>query len=59
MCFVGLVPLYDVNAVMLFDSGATHSFVATSFVKAHNLEVTMDEKGWNISIPTGLNKVAL
>ena len=43
--FVGLVPLFDVNAIVLFDSGATHSFVASSFVQTHKLEVTKDTKG--------------
>ena len=57
--FVGIIPLCDVNAVVLFDSGATHSFVALSFVQAHKLEMLKDEKGWNISIPTGVNQIAL
>ena len=42
--FVGIVPLFDVNAIVLFDSGATHSFVASSFVQAHKLEMTKDDK---------------
>ena len=55
---VGLVPLFDVNAIVLFDSGATHSFVASSFVQTHKLEATKDTKGWNIRVPTGSNQVA-
>ena len=58
MCFVGLVPLFNVNAIVLFDSGATYSFVAASFVKAHKLNKEKSDGGWNISIPTGVNKVA-
>ena len=42
------------NAIVLFDSGATHSFVASTFVK----EVVKSDKGWNITIPTGVNQVA-
>ena len=57
--FVGIVPLFDVNAIALFDSGATHSFVASSFVQAHKLEMTKDDKGWNISIPIGVNQIVL
>ena len=57
--FVGIVPLFDVNAIVLFDSGATHSFVASSFVQTHKLEMTKDDKGWNISVPTGVNQTAL
>ena len=55
---VGLVPLFDVNAIVLFDSGAMHSFVASSFVKAHKLKVVKSDKGWNITIPTSVNQVA-
>ena len=58
MCFVGLVPLFNVNAIVLFDSGATHSFVATSFVEAHKLNEEKSDRGWNIAIPTGVNQVA-
>ena len=56
--FVGVIPLFDVNAKVLFDSGTTHSFLASSFVQTHKLEVTKDTKGWYISIPTGINQVA-
>ena len=50
--------MFDVNAIVLFDSGATHSFVATSFVKAHQLQVEESDRGWYITIPTGVNQVA-
>ena len=59
MCVVGVVSLFDVNAIVLFDSGATHSFVASPFVQAHKLKMTKDDKGWNISIPTWVNQIAL
>ena len=50
--FVGIVPLFNVNAVVLFDSEATHSFVALAFAQTHKLDLVKDKKGWNISIPT-------
>ena len=57
--FVGIVPLFDVNAVVLFDSGAMHSFVVLSFAQTHKLNVVKDARGWNISIPTGVCRSAL
>ena len=56
MCFVGLVPLFNVNAIVLFDSEASHSFVASSFVKTRKLTVEKSDKGWYITIPTGVNQ---
>ena len=42
---VGIVPLFDVNVVAMFDSGATHSFVALSFAQAHKLDLVNAKKG--------------
>ena len=58
LCFVGIIPLYCANTIVLFDSGASHSFVSASFAKLHKLELMKDSKAWCISIPTGLDQVA-
>ena len=57
MCcvFVGIIPLFDVNTIVLFDSGASHSFVSASFAKLHKLEWIKDSNEWCINIPTGLD----
>jgi hypothetical protein len=34
---IGMILVNDSNAIMLFDSGASHSFVAASFVQKYNL----------------------
>jgi hypothetical protein len=34
---IGMNLINDNNAIMLFDSGASHSFVAASFVQKYNL----------------------
>jgi hypothetical protein len=38
---IGMILVNDNNAIMLFDSGASHSFVATSFVQKYNLPLSM------------------
>ena len=58
LCFTGIVPLFYVNTIVLFDSGASHSFVSASFAKLHKLEFIKDVKEWYISIPTGINQIA-
>jgi hypothetical protein len=34
---IGMILVNDNNAIMLFDSGASHSFIAANFVQKHNL----------------------
>jgi hypothetical protein len=34
---IGMILVNDNNAIVLFDSGASHSFVAANFVQKHNL----------------------
>ena len=58
MCFVGIIPLFDVNTIVLFDSRASHLFMSASFAKLHQLKLIKDSKEWCISIPTGLDQVA-
>jgi hypothetical protein len=36
---VGMFPVESYLAKVLFDTGATHSFVSTSWVEAHNIPV--------------------
>jgi hypothetical protein len=37
---VGIFPIDSYIAEVLFDTGATHSFITASWVKAHNLPIT-------------------
>ena len=36
---VGMFPVESYPAKVLFDTGATHSFVSTSWVEAHNIPI--------------------
>ena len=52
---VGMFPVHSHIAEVLFDTGATHSFITTSWVEAHNLPITtmstpiqMDSSGGRI-----------
>jgi hypothetical protein len=38
---IGMILVNDNNAVVLLDSGASHSFVAANFVQKHNLPLSM------------------
>jgi hypothetical protein len=38
---IGMILVNDNNAIVLFDSGAAHSFVAPNFVQKHNLLLSM------------------
>jgi hypothetical protein len=38
---IGMTLINDNNAIVLFDSGASHSFVAASFVQKYNLPLSM------------------
>jgi hypothetical protein len=38
---IGMILFNDNNAIVLFDSGASHSFIATNFVQKHNLPLSM------------------
>jgi hypothetical protein len=50
---IGMILVNDNNAIVLFDSGASHSFVAANFVHKHNLPLSM-LKNWMIfSSPGG------
>jgi hypothetical protein len=38
---IGVILVNDNNAIMLFDSRASHSFVAASFVQKYNFPLSM------------------
>jgi hypothetical protein len=44
---IGMILVNDNNAIMLFDSGASHSFVVASFVQKYNMSLSM-LKNWMI-----------
>jgi hypothetical protein len=50
---IGMILVNDNNAIMLFDSGASHSFVATSFVQKYNLPLSMLKNRMIVSSPRG------
>jgi len=41
----GACSLHNCDALVLFDSGASHSFVSSDFVSKHNLKAITLEKG--------------
>jgi hypothetical protein len=50
---IGMILVNDNNAIMLFDSGASHSFVAASFVQKYNLPLSMLKNQMIVSSPGG------
>jgi hypothetical protein len=38
---IGMILVNDNNTIVLFDYGASHSFVAASFVQKYNLPLSM------------------
>jgi hypothetical protein len=50
---IGMVLVNDSNAIVLFDSGASHSFVATNFVQKYNLPLFMLKNWMIVSSPGG------
>ena len=48
---VGVIPMYSGYAMVLFDSGASHSFVSASYVKAHDMKVDIGNHEWHVRIP--------
>ena len=57
-CFVlGILPLSSTYAAVLFDWGATHSFVSTDFVREFNLNIETGNEEWNMHTQTRNTKV--
>jgi hypothetical protein len=50
---IGMILINDNNAIVLFDSGASHSFVAANFVQKHNLPLSMLKNRMVVSSPRG------
>jgi hypothetical protein len=50
---IGMILVNDNDAIVLFDSGASHSFVAASFVQKHNLPLSMLKNRMIVSSPEG------
>jgi hypothetical protein len=38
---IGTFSINDLSAVMLFDSGASHSFISAAYVNKHNLPIAL------------------
>jgi hypothetical protein len=50
---IGMILVNDNNAIVLFDSGASHSFVAASFVQKYNLPLSMLKNQMIVGSPGG------
>jgi hypothetical protein len=50
---IGMILVNDNNAIMLFDSGASHSFLAASFVQKYNMPLSMLKNQMIVSSPGG------
>jgi hypothetical protein len=50
---IGMILVHDNGAIVLFNSGASHSFVAANFVQKHNLSLSMPKNQMIVSSPGG------
>jgi hypothetical protein len=50
---IGMILVNDNGTIVLFDSGASHSFVAANFVQKHNLPLSMLKNRMIVSSPGG------
>jgi hypothetical protein len=50
---IGMILINDNGAIVLFDSGASHSFVAANFVQKHNLPLSLLKNRMIVSSPGG------
>jgi hypothetical protein len=50
---IGMILVNDNNAIVLFDSGASHSLVAANFVQKQNLPLSMLKNQMIVSSPRG------
>jgi hypothetical protein len=50
---IGMILVNDNNAIVLFDSGASHSFIAANFGQKYNLPLSMLKNRMIVSSPRG------
>jgi hypothetical protein len=50
---IGMILVNGNNAIVLFDSRASHSFIAINFVQKHNLPLSMLKNQMIVSSPRG------
>jgi hypothetical protein len=50
---IGMILVNDNNAIVLFDSGASHSFVAANFVQKYSMPLSMLKNWMIVSSPVG------
>jgi hypothetical protein len=50
---IGMFIVNDTSAVVLFDSGASHSFVSAAYVEKHNLPMALLRCQMIVSSPGG------
>jgi hypothetical protein len=50
---IGMILINDNNAIVLFDSGASHSFIAANFVQKHSMPLSMVKNQMIVSSPRG------
>ena len=54
----GTISLFDINAHVLVDSGATHSFISREFIERVGIEMRPTECSMVVSLPTGDSLIA-
>jgi hypothetical protein len=50
---IGMLSINDISAVVLFDSGASHSFISATYVEKHNLAIALLRCQMIVSSPGG------
>jgi hypothetical protein len=51
--FIGMFLINDTSTVVLFDSGASHSFISATYVGKHNLPLALLKCQMIVSSPGG------
>lgn len=54
----GIIPVSSIHAHVLFDSGATHSFVSADFVRKHGLVTEISDIELHVGTPVGHSLLA-